>query len=144
MTDRTELLGPLVGETGRLWRYALDQRLQPFGLSQAKWQVLLRLSQEDGLIQKDLATRCGIEAPTLVGLLDRMTEDGWITRRESNADRRSKTVHLTAKAQEGIKQIRTTAAALRRELLAGIAPKDVERCIAVLEQIKRAVEKVAE
>ena len=143
MPDPAEVLGPLVGETGRLWRYALDERLQPFGLSQARWLVLLQLSREDGLIQKDLATRCGVEAPTLVGLLDRMAEDGWITRRESSVDRRSKTVHLTPKAQEGIKQILTTAAELRRVLLAGIAPKDVACCVAVLEQIKRAVEKVS-
>ena len=58
-------LGILVGETARLWRYALDQRLQPLGLSQAKWLVLLHLSRENGLMQKQLARRVGIEPPTL-------------------------------------------------------------------------------
>ena len=143
MRDSVDNLGILVGETARLWRYALDQRLQPLGLNQARWLVLLHLAREDGLIQKDLAMRIGVEAPTLVGLLDRMAEDGWIARRESSDDRRSKTVHLTAKAQEAIKQIRTTGAQLRRELLAGVAPKDIERCAAVLEHIKRAVERIA-
>jgi len=137
-----ENLGILVGETARLWRYALDQRLQPLGLSQAKWLVLLHLSREDGLMQKQLARRVGIEPPTLVDLLDRMAEDGWITRRESNADRRSKTVRLTPKALDVIKQIRTTGARLRRELLAGISRKDLARCTAVLQQIKGAVERV--
>jgi MarR family transcriptional regulator for hemolysin len=142
MADASEDLGILVGETARLWRYTLDQRLQPLGLSQAKWLVLVHLSRDNGLIQKNLAIRVGVEAPTLVGLLDRMAEDGWITRRESSEDRRSKTVHLTTKAQETLKQIRGTAAQLRRELLTGIPPKDIERCAAVLEQIKAAVEKV--
>jgi hypothetical protein len=32
---------------------------------------------------------------------------------------------------------------LRRELLAGIAPKDIERCSDVLAQIKRAVENLS-
>src|SRR5258706_6100710 len=133
----------LVGETARLWRYALDQRLQPLGLTQAKWLVLLHLSRENGLIQKNLAIRVGVEAPTLVVMLDRMAEDGWITRRESSDDRRSKTVHITAKAQEVLKQIRPTATQLRREELAGIAPKDIERCTDVLAQIKRTVESLS-
>lgn len=141
MTDAEENLGFLVGETARLWRHALDQRLQPLGLSQAKWLVLLHLSREDGLIQKHLARRVGIEPSTLVDLLDRLAEDGWITRRESNADRRSKTVQLTPKAQDVLKQIRATGAQLRRELIAGIPRKDVERCVAVLERIKKSVEK---
>jgi MarR family transcriptional regulator, transcriptional regulator for hemolysin len=135
-------LGILVGETARLWRYALDQRLQPLGLSQAKWLVLLHLSREDGLTQKQLALRVGIEPPTLVDLLDRMAADGWVTRRESSADRRSKNVQLTPKSLETLKRIRATGSRLRRELLAGIPRKDLERCAAVLERIKGAVEKV--
>lgn len=141
MTTAEENLGFLVAETARLWRYALDQRLQPLGLSQAKWVVLLHLSREDGLIQKHLAQRVGIEPPTLVDLLDRLAEDGWITRRESSADRRSKTVQLTPKAQEVLKQIRATGLQLRRELIAGIPRKDIERCADVLAHIKQAVER---
>jgi MarR family transcriptional regulator for hemolysin len=143
VAEISESFGMLVGETARLWRYALDQRLQPLGLTQAKWLVLLHLSRENGLIQKNLAIRVGVEAPTLVVMLDRMAEDGWITRRESSDDRRSKTVHLTTKAQEVLKQIRATATQLRRELLAGIAPKDIERCTDILAQIKRAVENLS-
>lgn len=135
-------LGILVGETARLWRYVLDQRLQPLGLSQAKWLVLLHLSRQDGLTQKELALRVGVEPPTLAGLLDRMAADGWVTRRESSADRRRKNVQLTPKSLETLKRIRATGSRLRRELLAGIPRKDLERCAAVLERIKRAVEKV--
>lgn len=142
MAEAEKNLGILVGETARLWRYALDQRLQPLGLSQAKWLVLLHLSRESGLMQKQLARRVGIEPPTLANLLDRMASEGWITRRESNHDRRSKTVHLTPKSLEVIKQIRATGARLRRELLAGIPTKDIERVSTVLARIKGAVEKV--
>src|SRR5690606_35272410 len=102
----------------------------------------LHLSRENGLIQKELAVRVGVEAPTLVGLLDRMAEDGWIARRGSADDRRRKTVHLTAKAQEALRQIRATGAQLRRELLAGLPARDIERCVAVLEHIKQAAERL--
>ena len=75
-------IGALLGETGRAWRYRLDQRLKPLGLSQAKWITLLKLAgAEDGMTQKELAERLGIESPTLARLLDRMAADGWIERR---------------------------------------------------------------
>ncbi len=139
--DATENIGILIAEIARLWRYRLDQRLQPLGLSQAKWLVLVHLWHgHDGLIQKELAQRIGIEGPTLVGLLDRMAEDGWVVRREAGHDRRSKTVHLTGKAHEILKKIKTEAAQLRKEILADIPPAQVQRCANVLQRIKKKAE----
>ena len=131
----------LLGETARAWRARLDQRLKPLGLSQAKWLVLLHLSHGgDAMIQKELAGRIGIEGPTLVGLLDRMARDGWLERRESAEDRRSKTVHLTDKAHEVIRQIKSVAAHLRRELLAGMSESELTQCTEVLRRIKKKAE----
>jgi MarR family transcriptional regulator for hemolysin len=132
-----EQLGPVLAEAARAWRARLDERLRPLGLSQARWIILLQLSRHgDGVAQKILAGRVGIEGPTLVRLLDRMTEDGWLERRESEQDRRSKTVHLTDKARDVIEEIRKVAATLRTELLAGAAPEELETTLRVLQHIK--------
>jgi MarR family transcriptional regulator for hemolysin len=129
-----EQLGPTLGEVSRCWRAKLDERLRPLGLSQARWMVLLVLSRRgDGVVQKDLAEWLGIEGPTLVRTLDRMTEDGWLERRESSTDRRAKTVQ----ARAIIKQINRIAGQLRSELLANIDPADIEVCMRVLQQIKQ-------
>ncbi len=136
-----EQLGPLLGETARLWRARLDERLRPLGLSQARWLVLLQLARRgDGVMQKELAQWVGIEGPTLVRLLDRMSEDGWIQRRDFPHDRRAKTVHLTDKAHGVIGQINAVAAELRRELLDGVDPADIPTCLRVLQQVKRKAE----
>ncbi len=137
----TETFPALLGETARAWRARLDERLKPLGLSQAKWLVLLHLSHGgDAMIQKDLASRIGIEGPTLVGLLDRMARDGWLERRESPGDRRSKTVHLTGKSHEILRQIKSVAAQLRRELLSGLSEEELSQCTAVLHKIKEKAE----
>ncbi len=136
-----EQLGVLLAETSRAWRGCLDQRLKPLGLSQAKWQVLIHVSRGgDKMIQKELAERMGIEGPTLVGLLDRMTRDGWLQRHESSEDRRSKTVHLTEKSTEILRQIKSVAAHLRRELLTGMSLEELRQCAQVLERIKERAE----
>jgi MarR family transcriptional regulator for hemolysin len=130
-------IGTLLGETGRAWRYRLDQRLKPLGLSQAKWITLLKLScAEDGMTQTELADRLGVEAPTLARLLDRMAADGWIERRESDADRRSKTVHLRRKACSLLEQITAVAMQLNADLLAGVPAGDLRCCMDVLRRIK--------
>lgn len=132
-----EQLGPVLAEAARAWRARLDERLRPLGLSQARWIILLQLSRHgDGVAQKTLAGRVGIEGPTLVRLLDRMTEDGWLERRESEQDRRSKTVHLTDKARDVIEEIRKVATTLRTELLAGTTPEELETTLRVLQHVK--------
>ena len=141
MPTNHEQLGMAIGEASRSWRAKLDERLRPLGLSQSRWLVLLHLSKRgDGVVQKALAKWLGIEGPTLVRILDRMTADGWLERRESPTDRRAKTVHLTPQALAVIQQINKVAAKLRGELLADIPAADIEACLRVLQQIKHTAE----
>lgn len=143
MSTIQEQLGMAIGETSRCWRAKLDERLRPLGMSQSRWLVLLHLSKRgDGVVQKKLAEWMGIEGPTLVRILDRMAEDGWLERRESLTDRRAKTVHLTKQSRAIITQINKVAAKLRSELLANIPETDIEVCMRVLQQIKQASELV--
>jgi MarR family transcriptional regulator for hemolysin len=138
-----ETLGFLLSETARTWRGKLDQRLKPLGLTQAQWLALVHLSRcESDTTQKALAERIGIEGPTLVRLLDRMARDGWIVRRESEQDRRSKTVHLTERAQAILNDIHGIAAQLRKELLKGIPESQLAICADVLLRINDAAQKI--
>ena len=59
-----ETVGQLLHETARVWRHKLDQRLQPLGLSQAKWRTIAHLARGQ-MTQHDLAERLSIEEPTL-------------------------------------------------------------------------------
>jgi MarR family transcriptional regulator for hemolysin len=51
------------------------------------------------LSQSELAERMSIEAPTLVGVLDRMERDGWIERVPAESDRRKKLIRPTPRVQ---------------------------------------------
>ena len=135
-----ENFGVQLVETSRVWRNKLDQRLKPLGLSQAKWIVLLHLAKGDDITQKELAQRVGIEGPTLVGLLDRLSSDGLIERRESPTDRRSKTVHLTAKAHDITQQITAVVRELRNDLFKGFDMAELERCMTTMELVKQRLD----
>jgi MarR family transcriptional regulator for hemolysin len=138
-----ENLGIVLAETARAWRNALDKRLRPLGLSQAKWVVLVSLARHgDGLTQKRLSECLGVEGPSLVGTLDRMEAEGWVVRRVSESDRRAKTVHRTDKAVEMTREIKQLAAKLRGELLAGIPAAEIEQTMNLLGRIKHRLEQV--
>lgn len=138
-----EHLGILLAETARAWRNRLDRRLQPLGLSQSKWMVLLALARYgDGLTQKQLAECLGVEGPSLVGTLDRMQADGWVERRVSASDRRAKTVHRCDKAMALTREIKAIAAKLRGELLTGIPAAEVEQAMTLLSRIKERIDAI--
>jgi MarR family transcriptional regulator for hemolysin len=137
-----EAFGPLLHGTARAWRLKLDERLKPMGLSQAKWRTLLHLSVAPGpLTQSEIAARLGIEEPTLVTLLHRLEEDGWVTRKNASHDRRCKTVHLGRRAQRVITQISAEAIKLRHELLEDIPVSELQTCMRVLTKICQRAER---
>ncbi|AWK85169.1 MarR family transcriptional regulator [Azospirillum thermophilum] len=133
-------IGILLQETARAWRLKLDQRLRPLGLSQAKWRALVLTDRAgDGVTQKELAELMGIEGPTLVRLLDRLEEDGWLERRVCPQDRRSRRIHLSAQARDMLARIEAVAAELRVELLGGLAEDDLRTLDRLLRDIRRRV-----
>jgi MarR family transcriptional regulator for hemolysin len=141
----SETFGPLLHGTARAWRLKLDARLKPMGLSQAKWRTLLHLSlSASPLTQAEVASRLGIEEPTLVNLLHRLERDGWVARRSAAHDRRCKTVHLGRRAHRIIAQINAAAAELRHDLLADIRMSDLRTCMRVLGRIRARAENADE
>jgi MarR family transcriptional regulator for hemolysin len=131
--------GPLVSQTARLWRRAVDQRLQPFGLTEATWLPLLRLSRaRDPMRQKDLAAELSLDGSSIVRLLDELQSGGLVERREG-ADRRAKTIHLTRRGKAMVARVESLAAEVRRDLLAHVSDHDLRIAQTVLQQISDAL-----
>lgn len=141
-TTDAETMGPLLHGTARAWRLKLDERLKPLGMSQAKWRTLLHLSLvERPLTQSEIAARLGIEEPTLVNLLHRLEQAGWVKRASAEHDRRCKTVTLQRRAHRAIGLIDAAARELRQELLSEIPRRDLDICMRVLSRIRAKAER---
>jgi MarR family transcriptional regulator for hemolysin len=140
-----ERFGFTLSRLGRLWRQQLDARLLARGVSYSRWVALAYLSRGgNGMNQKDLAAYMGIEAPTLVRLLDRLEIEGLVERRPHPVDRRAKAVHLTTAASPVLAQFDEVAAEVRSALLADIDETDLSTCLGVLEQIDRNAVRINE
>ncbi len=123
-------------QVAHAWRTELDRRLRPSGFSHSRWLLLLHLSRHDGCTQRELAQHMGIEAATLVKLVDRMEQEGLLKRCASETDRRVKHLKLSAAGKKAVEHILSHAAVLRKEILSGSSKQDIGVCIEVLDRIR--------
>lgn len=120
----------------RRWRMRLDERLRHLGLTQARWHTLFELSKTpDGLTQRELADRVGVEGPTLVPQLDDLQKQSLIERSPVEGDRRANNVRLTAMAEPLIDEMTTIADALRHEVMRDVTPFELEQVLTVLRKV---------
>jgi len=132
----SQIIGILIGQAHRRLRRAVDAQLQPFGLTEALWLPLLRLSRATGpLRQKDLAALLALDGSSVVRLLDGLQAAGYIERREDDGDRRAKAITLTVTGRKVVAQVEATATRVRNDALAGLAAEDVATAVRVLRHL---------
>jgi MarR family transcriptional regulator for hemolysin len=131
----TTTFGSLVSQTARLWRRAADQRLQPFGLTEATWLPLLRIARSaTPMRQKELAASLSLDNSSVVRLIDNLEAAGLVERQEGE-DRRAKAIVLTEEGRRTVAEVERVASGIREEALAGLPRDDVETTWRVLDHI---------
>lgn len=131
-----EEFGQLMGDTARLWKMALSERLKPSGLSYAKWSAMLLLSRhQEGIVQNELANFLSIENSTLARLLGALEKDGWIERVEHQNDKRVKIVHFTQMGRSKFEDSKSVLSNLRKEILLGVSDEMLKENIKALKII---------
>jgi MarR family transcriptional regulator for hemolysin len=118
------------------WRTELDRRLRPLGFSHSRWLLLMHLSRNDGCTHRELAQSMGIEAASLVKLVDHMEKEGLLKRCASETDRRVKHLRLSGEGKTVVKNIRSYANDLRNEMLSGLNKSNIKTSLDVLNNIR--------
>src|SRR5579862_3888682 len=130
-----------ISRIARRLRQAVDMELRAYGLTEATWRPLVYVARLGaGVRQKELATALGIEGPSLVRLLDGLERRGLIERREDDADRRARGIHLTAAGRALQRRVAKVSGAVQRRLLAAVAPADLKACDRAFAVIESALD----
>ncbi len=133
--DFKESIGYSVAMANRALRKALDAELSHYGITFSQWQVLASLALEGETSQVKLAELIGVEGPTMVRILDRMEQKGWIKRKASSCDRRQKLISSTKKVESVWKKMAECAHGVRNRAVKGISSKDVADLQRLLKKI---------
>jgi MarR family transcriptional regulator for hemolysin len=142
--DLEERFSGALHNTARAWRQAIDRRLKYLGVSQAGWLTITTAAKApEPLSQSEIADRLGVEGATMVAMVDRLVNAGLIAREPSVKDRRIKHVVVTEAGYRLYDSVKVEAAAVRKELLANIDPKDLDTATAVLEALQSKIDSVS-
>jgi MarR family transcriptional regulator for hemolysin len=126
---------PLVAQSARQWRRAIDRELQPLGLTEATWLPLLHLSRSaQPPRQKDLASALQLDSSSVVRLLDALQAAGFIERAEG-VDRRAKTVALTEAGRATVKQVEAVVDSVRAKYIGSLPKQDLATAFRIVQQI---------
>ena len=120
----------------RRWRTRLNERLKSIGQTDARCAALAEVAAApQGVVQRELSQRLGVEEPTVVRLVDALETGGWVERRAHDLDRRAKVVRITPEAQPVLDAAQTIVGDLQEEMFAGFDPAELAICVRVLNQL---------
>ena len=131
-----ESIGYWICMTSHLMERALNEELAPQGITFRQFQVLGWLVLEGGMSQIELAERMNIEPPTLVGILDRMQREGWLSREGCPEDRRRKIIRAQAKAEPVWSKMIASARRVRARATQGLDEHQVQTLMQLLGQVQ--------
>ena len=140
---KRQLVAQLI-ETSRLLRNYIDHRARSRGTTRAQWIVLFRLRQQEGLSQVDLAEVLELQPISLVRLLDRLVEHGFLERRHDPKDRRANRLFLTVTGRQLVDDLDDLRDTIAMDVLQGVETEAVETSLDVLIDIKERVKGIAD
>ena len=129
--------GFIINRTARSLSRSLDIRLRnTVGITFAQWRVLVLLTKtHDDLSQKEIAEGLGLEAPTLIPILDKLQKDGFIERRVDRNDRRNNRIFRAKRTFETWETTLECASKVLTIALAGLPDDNIQIMKEVLEKM---------
>jgi DNA-binding MarR family transcriptional regulator len=120
MFDHKQTLGYLCAQLARHIANELREGLTPLGLLPAQFTALAEIATAEGLSQKELVERLGLEQPGVARTLGGLEAMGWIVRQAGKSGR-SPGLHLTERARAALPRAAEIAAAIDRRALAELS-----------------------
>jgi MarR family transcriptional regulator for hemolysin len=138
--DFDESVGYWLTMATQAFHRAVSEEVAPHGITYRQSLVLAWLALEGDLSQAELATKMMVEPPTLVGILDRMERDGWITRNSCPSDRRKKLIRATRAAEPVWEKIAEGGRRVRARATEGLSEEELETLKQLLGRVNRNLE----
>jgi MarR family transcriptional regulator, transcriptional regulator for hemolysin len=137
--DYQDSIGFIVKSTAKAFESAFDQQLRrKADITVAQSRVIGTLALvKDGMTQKDIANTIGIEASTIVPIIDKLEEQGIVIRKLDHNDRRNNLIFLTGKSEAKWELIIECALELEEVSRQGLREEE-------LETTKRTLRKIAQ
>lgn len=137
-------IGYYFRDTHRAFRRIMKVRIKPFGVTVAMWTLLWELWQEDGLTQNELAKRVKLEKPSVGAIIQQMERRGLVDRRINPDDRRSRPIHLTARAEQMREGLLAMLVGVNESVLGELTDEEIRQLMGLLARVNKIAEAAAD
>lgn len=130
-------------QSGRQWQRLADTALGSHGISTACTMPLLMIGRSGGGIrQVTLAQQLGLEGPSLVRLLDKLSASGLVRRECDASDRRANLLWLTEEGQALVSELEQKLIGLRQEVFGELSMDELRAVLKVWQLLSAAVDRI--
>ncbi len=138
IVDFENSIAPWLGKTVKIVEYYLQEAFNTNKVDLTKEQmiVLKKLHDQDGLHQNELAFLTLRDKSSLTRLLSKMEAKKYISRKQSNKDKRINHVYLTSLGREIFEETRPIIKYIIDTLEHNISNKEKEQIIDILKKIQ--------
>ncbi|MDE1770385.1 MAG: winged helix-turn-helix transcriptional regulator [Thaumarchaeota archaeon] len=133
-------IGYVVYSASKAFQKAFDLELRnKAGITLTQSKVIFALNMFSGLTQRELADKIGVETPSLVPIIDKMEEDGYVKRKLDSKDRRLKRIYTTPKTDALWDSMMGCAAQIRKVSLKEVSEQEVKSALEIIKKITESL-----
>ncbi|WP_422134544.1 homoprotocatechuate degradation operon regulator HpaR [Endozoicomonas sp. ALD040] len=109
--------------------------LQEHSITEQQWRVMRVLNDTDEMETKQLADACCILSPSLTGIIQRLEQQDYVSRRKSSEDHRRILVKATPKARKLLDEMTPMVENSYSRLTEGLSQEKMERLKELLDEV---------
>ncbi len=121
-TRLVEMPGHLIRRLQQIASALFLEQAKPFDFTPVQYAALVAIKNNPGLDQTTLCNTIALDRSTIGDVVGRLQKRGLISRANGAADRRTKTLHITAPGNRMIRDIDAAVAETQRLILAPLKP----------------------
>lgn len=128
-------IGFLIAKARNVLKNEFEKELKTYSISYAHRVILIRLSEKDGLTQKELAQDTYFEQSNLTLMLDKLELKGLVKRSAKENDRRAYIVTITPEGKKLIDSLIQMGENVMDKALKGLSDEQKEELSGMLQSI---------
>lgn len=126
-----------IARAGSLYARRLERALKPRGMDQPHWRVLMILHEHEPASMGLIAELAVMKLPTVVKLIQRMVEEGYVRAAPRLSDQRVMEVGITPRGRRELLHVKRAASEVYRVAVDGLSEAEVARLNELLGHLER-------
>lgn len=119
----------------KMHRQNVEFLIQKYDVYPGQPILLMRLIENDGMIQKELARRISVKPATLTVMINRMAKSGLVERKPDERDQRISRVYLTEKGRTATKHVKEVLRVIEDNCFIGFSDEEKDALRGLLERM---------